>query len=68
MSLFYKIQSTIIALYSGKGIINTSDDGINSANSYLKNYDFNIEINGGDWYINADGDGIDSNGSIIAET
>ena len=54
-----------IYLYSGTGTITTSDDGINSANSDFTEYSFVLEIDGGNWYINADGDGIDSNGSIV---
>ena len=54
-----------IYLYSGIGAITTSDDGINSANSDLMGYSFVLEIDGGSWYINAEGDGIDSNGSIV---
>lgn len=54
-----------IYLYSGTGSITTSDDGINSANSDLTGYSFVLEIDGGNWYVNADGDGIDSNGGIV---
>ena len=58
------LEAAKIYLYSGVGNITSKDDGINAANKKLGNYDFSIEINGGTWNINAEGDGLDSNGSI----
>ncbi len=53
-----------INLYSGSGSILSSDDGINAANSDLTDYDFELNIYGGSWYVDAGGDGLDSNGDI----
>lgn len=53
-----------VDLHSGKGSVTSSDDGVNAANSDLKNYDFLINITGGSWNVDAGGDGLDSNGAI----
>lgn len=53
-----------VHLYSGSGSIVSSDDGINAANSDLPDYDFVLNIYGGDWRVDAGGDGLDSNGDI----
>ena len=58
------LEGTQVNLNSGTGTINSSDDGINAANSDLTNGDFDINISGGKWTINAGGDGLDSNGDI----
>ncbi|MCR5815251.1 MAG: carbohydrate-binding domain-containing protein [Ruminococcus sp.] len=58
------LEGATVNLYSGIGEINSTDDGINAANSDLTDYDFAINIYGGEWVINAGGDGLDSNGSI----
>lgn len=58
------LEGAAVNLYSGKGSITSSDDGINAANSDLTSYDFAINIYGGEWYINAGGDGLDSNGDL----
>lgn len=58
------LEGAVIDLAGGKGTIYSSDDGINAANGDLTNYDFDLIISGGEWYINADGDGLDSNGDI----
>ncbi len=57
------VESSNIKILSGKISIISRDDGINAANS--NNIEENvIEINGGEIIINAEGDGIDSNGKI----
>ena len=53
-----------VNLYSGSGSIVSSDDGINAANGDLTDYDFELNIYGGSWYVDAQGDGLDSNGDI----
>ncbi|MBQ5331053.1 MAG: carbohydrate-binding domain-containing protein [Oscillospiraceae bacterium] len=58
------LEGAVINLYSGKGSITTSDDGVNAANSDLTGYSFSLNISGGIWYINAGGDGLDSNGDL----
>ncbi|MBQ8107611.1 MAG: carbohydrate-binding domain-containing protein [Ruminococcus sp.] len=58
------IEGAVICMYSGTGEIYTSDDGINAANGDLTDYSFKLDISGGTWYINAGGDGLDSNGDI----
>ena len=57
-------EGAVVNLYSGVGVINSTDDGINAANSDLTNYDFSINIYGGEWLVNAGGDGLDSNGNL----
>ena len=59
------IEGANIEFNSGSGTIRSSDDGVNAANSDLTNYSYLLTINGGDWTINADGDGLDSNGDLI---
>ena len=58
------LEGAVIDLSGGTGTITASDDGINAANGDLTNYDFELLISGGSWYINAGGDGLDSNGDI----
>lgn len=59
------IEGAEINFYSGTISTSTTDDGINAANSDLSNYDFKINIYGGDITVDTpSGDGIDSNGSI----
>ena len=63
-SCYEGFEGAVITLYSGKGSIVSSDDGINAANSDLTNYNFKLLVYGGSWYINAEGDGVDSNGDV----
>ena len=58
------LEGATVNLYSGTGTVRSSDDGINAANSDLTDYSYQMNISGGVWYINADGDGLDSNGDI----
>ena len=58
------LEGATVNLYSGTGTVRSSDDGINAANSDLTDYNYQMNISGGVWYINADGDGLDSNGDI----
>ena len=62
------LEAAQIHLYSGKGTIRSSDDGINAA---YKRFTSTDEADGGYQYadnlyryVNADGDGLDSNGEI----
>ena len=57
-------EGATITLRGGKGNILSSDDGMNAANGDLSNYSFELDITGGEWYVNADGDGVDSNGNM----
>ena len=57
-------EGAAITLKGGKGSIISSDDGMNAANGDLKNVTFELNISGGEWYVNADGDGTDSNGNM----
>ena len=59
------IEGATVTLYSGSGTIVASDDGINAANSDLASYSFQLTVAGGSWVVNACGDGLDSNGSIV---
>lgn len=58
------IEGAQIDLYSGIGAVKASDDGMNAANKNLENFKYAINVHGGDWYVNANGDGLDSNGDL----
>ncbi len=58
------LEGSIVNIYSGDININASDDGINAANSDLKGNNFEINVCGGNIYIIAQGDGLDSNGDL----
>ncbi|MCR5213140.1 MAG: carbohydrate-binding domain-containing protein [Eubacterium sp.] len=58
------IEGATVNLYSGSASVKSNDDGVNAANSDLTDYSYCINITGGDWYINAGGDAIDSNKDI----
>ncbi|MCR4617573.1 MAG: carbohydrate-binding domain-containing protein [Lachnospiraceae bacterium] len=61
------IEGTVVNLFGGSGTVNASDDGVNAANSdgtYSSEMEFSINITGGTWNINCNGDGLDSNGNI----
>lgn len=59
------LEGATVTLYSGSGSITSSDDGINAANGDLdSSYGFTLDIYGGSWYVNGDGDALDSNGDI----
>ncbi len=64
LNSYETIEGAIVNLYSGSAETYASDDGINAANSDLTNYSFAINIAGGSWYIDAEGDGLDANGDI----
>ena len=57
-------EGAVINLSGGSGTIYTSDDGMNAANSDLTGYTYSLNISGGTWYVNANGDGLDSNGNM----
>lgn len=58
------LEGASVYIKNGSYDIVTSDDGINAANSDLTDYAYVIDISGGDIHVNAEGDGLDSNGSI----
>ena len=58
------LEGTTVNLYSGKAAITASDDGVNAANSDLTGYAYAINVTGGTWTVNANGDAMDSNGNI----
>ena len=58
------IEGASVFLYSGDATITSNDDGINAANSDLTNYTYTIDISGGTWTLNTNGDGLDSNANI----
>ena len=58
------IEGSQVDLWSGKGSVLSCDDGINAANKNAADLKFAINIHGGNWYINANGDGLDSNGDL----
>lgn len=59
------LEGANITVYSGDVEIHSTDDGINAANSDLKDYKFSMDFPGGKTVVYADnGDGVDSNGSL----
>ena len=65
------LEAVTISLHSGYGAIVGGDDGLNASGGTAssgfgagQSSSSAIVITGGTWYINSDGDGIDSNGSI----
>lgn len=60
------LEGTTISVYSGDIDVAASDDGVNAANSDLGERSdlFAIHIAGGDLYIDAGSDGLDSNNNI----
>ena len=56
------IEGGKVYLHSGSASITASDDGVNAANDEA-NYEMLLAITGGDWYINAEGDGLDAGGN-----
>ena len=60
------LEGTTVTVYSGDIDVAASDDGINAANSTLgeRSDKYAISIAGGDLYIDAGSDGLDSNNDI----
>lgn len=59
------IEGAAVEIYGGKISLISSDDGINAANGDLSSYDYHIYVGGGELLVNAQGDGVDSNGWMI---
>ena len=60
------LEGTTVSVYSGDIDVAASDDGVNAANSDLgeRSDNYAINIAGGDLYIDAGSDGLDSNNDI----
>lgn len=60
------LEGTTVSVYSGDIDVAASDDGVNAANSGLgeRSDKYAIHIAGGDLYIDAGSDGLDSNNNI----
>lgn len=60
------LEGTTVSVYSGDIDVVASDDGVNAANSDLgeRSDKYAINIAGGDLYIDAGSDGLDSNNNI----
>lgn len=60
------LEGTTVSVYSGDIDVAASDDGVNAANSELGEHSdkYAIHIAGGDLYIDAGSDGLDSNNDI----
>ena len=58
------LEGATVNLNGGSAKVVSADDGVNAANSDLTDYTFEINITGGTWYIDAEGDGLDSNGNL----
>lgn len=64
-SCYEGIEGATVNINSGDISINATDDCINAANSDLTNYNFEININGGNIVAyTSEGDGFDSNGDL----
>ncbi len=61
------VEGAAVDIRGGTLDITSADDGINAANKDLSNYEYYIYISGGDITVNAQGDGIDSNGWVKIE-
>ena len=60
-------EGTVVNLFGGNAVINSSDDAVNAANSdgtYVSEMAYSINITGGNYTIKSQGDGLDSNGNI----
>ena len=55
------LEGARIYLNSGSGSFTASDDGVNAATSRTTN-EIALYINGGTWFVNSDGDGLDAGG------
>ena len=58
------LEGAIVNFKGGSAKVVSSDDGVNAANSDLGSYAFAINLTGGTLWVNAEGDGLDSNGAI----
>lgn len=58
------VEGATVEILGGTLDLTAVDDGINAANSDLGNYGFYILVTGGDIFVNAGGDGVDSNGTV----
>jgi len=60
------VEATHVYFKGGTAILSASDDGINAASDYstTEYKNINLEISGGIVSVNANGDGLDSNGTI----
>lgn len=63
---YESLEGTTVTVYSGDIDVAASDDGVNAANSTLgeRSDKYAINIAGGDLYIDAGSDGLDSNNDI----
>ncbi|MGX8698638.1 MAG: carbohydrate-binding domain-containing protein [bacterium] len=60
LTSYEALEGADVVLWGGRGYLAASDDGINAANSDLTNYTIALTIHGGDWMVNAGGDGLDA--------
>lgn len=64
-SCYEGLEGATVNIYSGNITINAEDDLINAANSDLTDYDFSINVHGGNITAQTTtGDGFDSNGTL----
>lgn len=63
-SSYEGIEGAGVEIYGGNISLYSIDDGINASNSEISGYDNHILIRDGNIEVNADGDGVDSNGWI----
>lgn len=58
------IESEVISITGGNISVTATDDGINATDKNGEGNALTLNISGGETYVNAGGDGLDSNGSI----
>ena len=58
------IEGATVNLNSGSANIVSDDDGINAANGDITGWSYAVNIAGGTWKVDAEGDAIDSNGAV----
>ena len=56
------IEGANVEFYGGTYDVTSTDDGVNAANGDFSDYEFNLYVGGGLLKVNAQGDGLDSNG------
>ncbi len=59
------IEGGAVEITGGTVNVSATDDGVNAANSDLKNYSYYILISDGELTVNCQGDGVDSNGTLL---
>ncbi|GEM_PF-202811 len=59
------IEGGAVEITGGTVSVLAADDGVNAANADLDQYDYHILVSGGELTVNAEGDGLDSNRTLL---